>query len=66
MSAEEIKDGQPYWTIEGEGEDAELVEHTYSEDIGFDDIPERDDYEERYYIHHRHAFLALQRIRNTP
>lgn len=66
MSAEEFKDGQPYWTIQGEGEDAELVEHIYSDDIGLDGMAERDGYEERYYLNHHHAFLALQRIKNTP
>lgn len=61
-----FKHGEPYWTIEGEGEEAKIVEHTYSDDIGLDGMAERDGYEERYYLNHRHAFLALQRIKNTP
>ncbi|MBL18544.1 MAG: hypothetical protein CMC82_01770 [Flavobacteriaceae bacterium] len=61
-----FKHGEPYWTIKGEGTDAELVEHIYSDDIGLDGMAEQDGYEERYYVKHRLAWLALQRIHNTP
>ena len=64
--ASPFKHGEPYWTIEGEGTDARLVEHTYSDDVGLDGMAEQDGYEERYYVTHRHAWLALQRIHNTP
>lgn len=65
-SSHPFKDGEPYWTIKGEGTDAQLVEHTYSDDIGLDGMAEQDGYEERYYVTHRHAWLALQRMHNTP
>ena len=62
----EFKNGQPYWTIEGDGPEAELVEHTFSDEIGLDGLAEKDGYEQRYYLTHRSAWLALERIKNTP
>ena len=61
-----FKDGEPYWTIEGDGEEACIVKHIYSNDIGLDGLVESNGYEQAYYLHHREAELALQRIQNTP
>ena len=61
MSDYPFSEGDDYWTIEGEGENAEVVWSCW------DDISEEIyDPSKEYYATEHAATLALRRIQNTP